>query len=225
MPLSFTFTGFDQDAGCEIVGSNTPFVMKLCSVTNEPALLLFGTDTYDEIYGSSNHGYWMGAAGASATTQPLLVFGSNAEQMITLNQDGNLGIGTTIPSYKLHCSGDVFAQGDIKLFQMSDRRAKTDVHPVDLDECLRAIQKIPMNTWTWAHNQKEDRGWIAQDVEPILPFAVHTSEALGISDFKMVNHDDILKCLYGAVQRLVQKVEDLDQDIMRISRHFPNLRR
>jgi hypothetical protein len=52
---------------------------------------------------------------------------------------------------------------------------------------------------------------IAQEIETVLPTAVTTAkhETLAIDDFKSLNNDQIFACMYGAIQKLIEKVESM----------------
>ena len=65
---------------------------------------------------------------------------------------------------------------------------------------------------------KHKLGWIAQEVETVIPKAVITTknEKYEIDDFKSLNSDQIIACLYGAVQKLIEKNEKLEEFISRL---------
>lgn len=210
MPLSFAFD--DQETACEITGSNTPYVLKLSSTTTDASMLLFSTDNT-----SNASGYWVGMSNNAIMGQPTLVVGSNQLDFMTVSQDGNIGIGTNMPMYKLHCAGDLFAQGNLELYQISDARIKENINDADLGGCYNIVKHLPLRTWRWSYDAQTSShpslGWIAQEVEGILPFAVKTNEAHGLHDCKTLNHDYMLKCLYGAAKHLMDKVERLEDQV------------
>jgi len=90
--------------------------------------------------------------------------------VMTLNNSGNIGIGTTSPSYKLHVAGDIYATGNITGY--SDERAKSDIQKIE--NALEKIEKL--NGYTFTMNNKRYTGMIAQEVLQVLPEAVVGTE-------------------------------------------------
>jgi hypothetical protein len=56
-------------------------------------------------------------------------------------------------------------------------------------------------------------GWIAQDIETYFPKAVEHRNLHGIPDCRTLNSDQIISSLYGAVQKLINKVEMLESKV------------
>jgi len=56
-------------------------------------------------------------------------------------------------------------------------------------------------------------GWIAQDVEEVMPKAVERKEMFGYEDCRTLNSDQLIASLYGSVQKLMIKVEILETEI------------
>ena len=97
---------------------------------------------------------------------------TNAVERMRINPSGNVGIGTTSPSYKLEVSGDIYASGNVTAY--SDRRAKSNIKKIQ--NPLDKIDKISGYTYTMKVKDKDDpekekrfTGLIAQEVLEILP--------------------------------------------------------
>jgi alpha-tubulin suppressor-like RCC1 family protein len=87
----------------------------------------------------------------------------------------------------------------------SDENLKNDIVLADLDRCVKIVSGLDLKYFTWdgvPSSDKHSLGWIAQDVEQFLPKSVITSEAHGISDFKNLNSDQIIKVMWGALKKL-----------------------
>jgi hypothetical protein len=56
-------------------------------------------------------------------------------------------------------------------------------------------------------------GWIAQEVQPVFPKAVTAANKEGFGDCLSLNVDQLNASLYGAVQKLIQKVEILEAKV------------
>ena len=148
--------------------------------------------------------------------------GSNPDTPFCIRMDGNVGIGTTSPAYKLQLSSDSAAKPSTNTWTISsDSRLKTNIQMADLDICYNIIKTIPLKRYTWRDDiytteQVPDRsklGWIAQDVEILLPKAVEQKEMHGYSDCRTLNSDQLIASLYGAVQKLMITVEELQNRI------------
>jgi hypothetical protein len=98
----------------------------------------------------------------------------------------------------------------------SDRRLKTDIEPANLDMCYDTVRALPLKRFKWREavgSKTADQhvtGWIAQDVERFVPKAVTITSDYGIDDFRTLNQDQILKTMYGALQRAMAKIEGLE---------------
>jgi hypothetical protein len=137
-----------------------------------------------------------------------------------------IGMGLTDPSYLLHLNSDSAGKpGAGGLWTVvSDKRIKENISLADLNRCYEIVKTLPLKRFKFrdacfSPEQAKDRhvlGWIAQDVEPVFPKAVgrHDFTLPGseevIKDCLDLNSGQILAALYGAVQKLIKKVEKLE---------------
>ena len=147
---------------------------------------------------------------------------TGGSRRLTILNGGNVGIGTTGPSYLLELASDSAAKPSTNTWTVSsDSRLKTNIELANLDTCYNNVKSIPLKRYTWrddvyTNDQVSDRsklGWIAQDVETIFPKAVEQKEMFGFSDCRSLNSDQIIAALYGAVQKLITKVETLETQV------------
>lgn len=138
------------------------------------------------------------------------------EQMRLTGDGGFLGIGLpkgTKPQAALHIKGDAIKSDGGQWWGLSDRRIKENIVDADTDICYENVKNIPLRCFTWKHGHatydKRKVGWIAQEVEQVLPKAVSTIDAYGINDCKTLNTDQIIAAMFGAIQKLQLMVEDL----------------
>jgi hypothetical protein len=132
---------------------------------------------------------------------------------------GRLGIGIQAPQYALQLSSDSAAKPSTSLWTVfSDRRLKDELGPVDLQRCYDIVAQVPLKRFAWRDDthsaeQAPDRcklGWMAQDVARAFPKSVAAQPAFGLDDCLSLNGDQMLAALYGAVQRLQQRVDALE---------------
>jgi hypothetical protein len=132
--------------------------------------------------------------------------------IITTN--GNVGIGSTSPSYKLHVVGDIFATGNVTGF--SDERLKTNIEI--LSDCLSKVQQLSGVSFTRIQceaqpdvdTERRDIGFLAQDVEGQFPELVSTDSQNG---YKSVAYGNMTAVLVECIKELSSQVADLQQQI------------
>ncbi|MBT9168793.1 MAG: hypothetical protein DDT19_02141 [Syntrophomonadaceae bacterium] len=156
---------------------------------------------------------------------PITFTQSEIIERMRIASGGNVSIGgIATPSFQLQLSTDSAGKPATNTWTIvSDKRLKKSIELANLDLCYNAVKNIPLKFYRWRDDvysveQVRDRGqlgWIADDVEKVYPKAVKTVsfELLTkekIEDCKSVNNDQVYAALYGAVQKLIEKVEILE---------------
>jgi hypothetical protein len=150
--------------------------------------------------------------------------------------DNGIGIGTNAPGYQLALATDSAGKPSTNTWTIaSDERLKENIELANLDLCYLAVKTIPLKRYKWkdeiySETQVPDRhklGWIAQDVQAVFPKAVNVhdfkynqvfeddqliSEDV-IQDCLDLNADQLYAAMYGAMQKLIAKVETLEAEI------------
>jgi Chaperone of endosialidase len=146
---------------------------------------------------------------------------SNIEA-VSIDNSGNIGIGTTSPTYKLQLSTDSAAKPSTNTWTVSsDKRLKEDIQLANLGQCYSNIKDIPLKYFKWRDEiytaeQVKDRhklGWIAQDVEQVFPNSVEKVAMHGYNDCRTLNSDQLIASLFGCVKHLQSMVETLQKRI------------
>ena len=130
---------------------------------------------------------------------------------LAIDVSGNVGIGTTSPSYKLHVNGSVAGVGTYNA--LSDGRLKKDVEPIASG--LSKIMKLRPVTFNWKTSEypelKFDNsihiGFIAQEVEEIVPQAVSTAD--DEMKTKSISYSDLVPVITKAIQEQQKEIETL----------------
>lgn len=133
---------------------------------------------------------------------------TSVPERMRIDHNGNVGIGTTSPSYKLDVQGgDINASGSVRAAGValtSDIRYKENIAP--LENVLEKILKIRGVSYNWKaeefpekhFNERRQVGVIAQEVERQFPEVVDTNK----DGFKSVNYPALVAPLIEAVRAL-----------------------
>lgn len=124
-----------------------------------------------------------------------------------------IGINNNVPTEQLDVAGGILASGNIRangnisaggtVTAASDRRLKRDIATTSFNlEKILALQPV---SYVWKSDEAKHKhlGFIAQEVQKVIPEAVNkiTADTLGISAM------DILSVVVGAIQELYQEVK------------------
>lgn len=151
--------------------------------------------------------------------------------LVTFQRDGNVGIGTSNPGYKLDVVGNINSTGSVRIAApstsgtvtvcrdgtlyltlcSSDARLKENVEPLT-HRALAVISKLNPVNFTWKSDEigKRDAGFIAQEVQPFIPEAIGTNPADGLLTF---NINPIVAYSVRAIQELTAENEKLRAEL------------
>jgi hypothetical protein len=145
-------------------------------------------------------------AGKSGTAYEPLLLNPNA---------GSVGIGTTSPSYPLDVNGSVHAASFIS---PSDKRWKRKIAPLP-SRSIRLVQELRPVSFEWKHPvdgsmKGKQLGFVAQEVEEILPSAVLTQA--DAKKTKGIKYNEIVVLLTKAVQEQQAQIDALKAEIAKL---------
>jgi hypothetical protein len=130
---------------------------------------------------------------------------------------GFLGMGRSNPTFQVDLSTDSARKLTTTTWSTgSDERVKDNIEDADIDICYSNIKGLKLKRFEWSSNiypNVQDRhsiGFIAQEVKHVFPKAISYTNDYGLEDFHNLDSDQIIKCLYGSVQKLIEKVEALE---------------
>jgi hypothetical protein len=157
------------------------------------------------------------------TTTETTRFTNTGTSLVT---SGKVGIKTATPTFDLEVTGTAAKTGGGSWSSTSDRRLKEEIENADLDRCYETVKNLTLRRFKWKDNienfsehQRDKRvvGWIAQEVEEVLPKSIETfDEKYGMEDIKFLNTDQIYATMYGALQKAIQKIESLESELKKI---------
>ena len=142
---------------------------------------------------------------------------------------GNVGIGTKTPEYSLHVDGPIYTSSTAytsstktKWTTVSDRRIKENIVKASYEKCLDNVRNIELYRFNFNNNivntnDKNQLGFIAQEVQKVYPKAVETNKIIdkngNIPDLLTLNTTQLDYTLYGAVKQLIKKVEKIGKNL------------
>lgn len=126
------------------------------------------------------------------------------EQMTILN-NGNVGIGTPGPNYRLHVIGDIAHTGGC--FTPSDLRLKENITP--LENAIEKVSALRGIYFNLKGKSKREVGVIAQEVEAVLPEVVSTDT----QGYKSVDYSKLTPLLIEAVKEMKAENEAVVKEL------------
>jgi len=136
--------------------------------------------------------------GAKTFTTAIVASGGISMGAADVAYTGTLVFTGGSGSVSFGTGGTISASGDITAF--SDRRLKENIEPID--NALEKLQSINGVTFNTIGQEKRQAGLIAQDLQKVLPEAVHENE------------DGMLSVAYGnTVSLLVQAIKELQAEV------------
>ncbi|SFD62054.1 Chaperone of endosialidase [Flavobacterium phragmitis] len=147
----------------------------------------------------------------SGSLSDLRFMTSNATRM-TIDENGNVGIGTINPAQKLDVNGSIKSTTALIV---SDARYKTNIET--LQKPLEIVNRLRGTSYFMNTKQFPDKGFsegkqygvIAQEVEKILPDLVTT----GIDGYKAVNYQGFIPVLIEAVKTQQTEIENQKKEL------------
>lgn len=115
----------------------------------------------------------------------------------------------------------------------SDNRMKENIVDADIDICYNNIKNLDLKKYKWKDEYvskkiAKDRnklGWIAQEVEQIMPKSVTQENMYGFEDFRTLNTDQIICNLYGAVKKIISTINEREEKINKLSEFYNNVKK
>lgn len=143
--------------------------------------------------GGDSRGIWL------YNTAGLHFYGSIIEFANSVNINGNL-IAT----------GEVIS---LRRASSSDARLKDNINRLIAEDCLAMVRNLQPSSWDWKENGEHAMGFIAQDVEQYMPYAVTKIKDDVLGQRLNLQYDQFLAPVVGAIQCLDIEVEQLKKRV------------
>ena len=126
-------------------------------------------------------------------------------------------------SGNLTVTGDIISEGTMamaKLASSSDRSLKDNIAEVSAEQSMSIIRQLRPTTWNWKKDGKKSYGFIAQEVEPIVPEMVSC-----INDTLRLEYNQLHAFEIGAIQHIDSEVEMLKRRVNELENELKQYRR
>jgi hypothetical protein len=135
---------------------------------------------------------WKLHVGRSREAVHATLNSGTAGVLMTIQDNGNVGIGTTSPQHSLHMGGGAFCLGGREWRNASSREYKKGAAPLTLKQALETLAGLAPVTFRYAEEPEEARhvGFIAEEVP----------ELVAAKDRKSLSPMDIVGVLTKVVQ-------------------------
>ncbi len=148
-------------------------------------------------------------------------FSGNEGIRMTWLKNGNVGIGTETPSYRLQIgnAGDGSQARANAWNTFSDKRWKTNI--VLIDNPLKKLQSINGYYYKWKNgtDQSTQVGVIAQEVEKVLPEIVSTDN----EGYKSVDYSKLTPLLIEAVKQQQKTISEQNKQILQLQKKIAEI--
>lgn len=162
--------------------------------------------------------------GVNDDTKTRTTSGDILDHYAFIHAAGNTNEGATSTKFQVDVSGSVIAAGNISAFgssflSLSDKRWKTDI--TTFSGSLDKILQLKPRKFKWIKDNKEDYGFIAQEVEEVLPNLVDETSYVQVGDmteqdtkpYKSVDYSKLTPYLVDTIQQLTKRIEELEKKV------------
>lgn len=153
--------------------------------------------------------------GTSSSDARLRVFNSIAETNgFSILENGNIGMGTLIPTVRLQVNGDIIANS---IAGSSDIRFKKNIRTIE--NALDKVKSLRGVYFNWNKDAFPDRnfgaqdelGFIAQEVEKVVPEIVTKENTK--DEYRSVKYDKLVALLVEAIKEQQKQIDSLKIEI------------
>ena len=171
----------------------------------------FGTGSGIMAVTNNQGNLYLQADVSNAQASSFINFTIDNSTKMRIISTGNVGIGTTAPSYKLHVVGDIYSSGDV--ISASDIRYKENLKIIP--DAVDKINKLNGYTFTRTDTDNKNKryaGVIAQEVQEVLPEVVSTNN----EGYLTVSYGNMVSLLIEGIKEQHKEIEELKATVQQL---------
>lgn len=157
--------------------------------------------------------------GTTSSDARLRFFSSSEANGFVIKENGFIGMGNSTPTVRLQVTGDIIANS---IAGSSDIRFKKDIIPIE--KPLAKIMQLRGVNFSWnttdfpqrMFSEKRTMGFIAQEVEKVLPEIVQTENTT--EGYKSVQYDKVVALLVEAVKAQQKQIQQLKREVKKLKK-------
>lgn len=160
-------------------------------------------------------GYGIASAGYDTSLQGNNIefaYGTSHLVGMKLTSAGNVSMyGNLTVSGGATFGGDIWTEGTIamaKLASSSDAKLKENIKWLSADRAMGVVRALRPTEWDWKKDNTHSFGFIAQDVQPIIPEMVSS-----VNDTLRLEYNQLHAFEIGAIKYIDSEVEQLKKDL------------
>ena len=135
---------------------------------------------------------------ATAGTVPFKILAGSGNNAFYIDSSGQVGLGTSSPTTKLHVAGNAYISGNLELG--SSRDLKEGIRPLDSVDALAALKGLrPVRYYYKSDPGEETLGFIAEELPPLV----------ATNSGKTLNPMDVVAVLARVMQTQQETIQNL----------------
>ena len=195
---------------------NGPRYLNIITSSNDESGVLFGISSYGAAHGGIVYNNGSNPNGMQFRTN------GNTTRMV-IDASGNVGMGTTAPTQRLHVVGNICATGSVG--SCSDIRYKTNITP--LNHILSSVLGLQGIYYDWKKEEYPEMqfsnerqiGFSAQEVEKIFPEVVLTDNR----GYKSIDYAKLTPVAIEAIKEQQQQIDEMKIQIAELTKTLEKL--
>lgn len=157
--------------------------------------------------------------GTSASDARFRIFSTSELNGLVIKENGFIGMGISNPTVRLQVNGDIIANS---IAGSSDLRFKSNIKPVE--NALAKVKSLRGVYFNWNQkafpeknfNDKTELGFIAQEVEKVLPEVVFKDTTP--EEYRSIKYDKVVALLVEAIKEQQKQIDSLKIQVQKLKK-------